>query len=83
MPYTPKDATSVTAQINRDAVARYDMDDRQDFADADRGLIAELPGPVTGSDGHVIFDISRYQYIGDDVPAPDSVNPSLWRQSQV
>jgi alkyl sulfatase BDS1-like metallo-beta-lactamase superfamily hydrolase len=83
MPHTPKDATPATAKVNQDAVARYDMHDRQDFADADRGFIAGFPGPVTGDDGHVIFDTSRYQYIADDAPAPDTVNPSLWRQSQV
>ena len=33
----PKDATAATAAANREAVALYDMDDRQDFADADRG----------------------------------------------
>ena len=30
-----------------------------------------------------MFDLSRYDYITDDSPAPDTVNPSLWRQSQV
>ncbi|MGW4369355.1 hypothetical protein ACWEKT_27305 [Nocardia takedensis] len=39
----PKDATAITAQINRAAVAKYAMDDREDFTDAERGLIAELP----------------------------------------
>jgi alkyl sulfatase BDS1-like metallo-beta-lactamase superfamily hydrolase len=40
---TPKDATPATVTANREAVALYDMDDRQDFADADRGLIAGIP----------------------------------------
>ena len=83
MPYSPNDATSATAQFNRDAVARYDMDDRQDFADADRGLIAPLPGPVLGPDGHVIYDANWLDYLGDEQPTPDTVNPSLWRQSQI
>jgi alkyl sulfatase BDS1-like metallo-beta-lactamase superfamily hydrolase len=83
MPYTPKDATPATVAANRDAVALYDMDDRQDFADADRGLIAPFPAQVLGADGHVIFDIDDYAYLADDAPAPDTVNPSLWRQSQV
>ena len=57
MPYTPKDATPATVVANRDAVALYDMDDRQDFADADRGLIAPFPGTgASATDGHVIFD---------------------------
>ena len=83
MPNAPKPATAATAAVNQEAVARYDMDDRQDFADAERGFIAALPGKVVGADGHVIFDPSEFDYIADDKPAPDSVNPSLWRQSQV
>ena len=50
----PKNVTSPTAQVNRDAVGLYDMADRQDFQDADRGFIAGLPdGIVLGADGHV------------------------------
>jgi alkyl sulfatase BDS1-like metallo-beta-lactamase superfamily hydrolase len=83
MSHTPKDATPATAAANREAVGRYDMDDRQDFADAKRGRIAPFPGKVAAGDGHVIFDPARYSFITDDAPAPDTVNPSLWRQSQV
>lgn len=84
MPYTPKDATSATAAANREAVARYDMADRQDFADAARGLIAPWPDKVASADGgHVVFDPAWFGFITDDSPAPDTVEPSLWRQSQV
>lgn len=83
MPTGPKDPTAVPARINSEAVARYDLADRQDFADADRGLIARFPGPVLGAVGHIIFDPSWLEYVADDAPTPDSVNPSLWRQSQV
>ena len=83
MAYTPKPATPATSTANREAVARYDMADRQDFADADRGFIAPFPDKLYAADGRVIFDQARYDYIGDDVPAPDTVHPSLWRQSQL
>jgi alkyl sulfatase BDS1-like metallo-beta-lactamase superfamily hydrolase len=83
MPYAPEDATPATAQVNRDA-ALYELADRQDFGDAAWGLIAPWPGQVASStDGHVIFDPDWFGFIGDEVPAPDTVNPSLWRQSQV
>jgi alkyl sulfatase BDS1-like metallo-beta-lactamase superfamily hydrolase len=60
------------------------MDDRQDFADADRGLIAGFPDrKLLHADGSLLFDLSRLDYITDDAPAPGMVNPSLWRQSQV
>ncbi|MFE5912693.1 alkyl/aryl-sulfatase [Streptomyces wedmorensis] len=83
MTYTPKAATPATAAANREAVARYAMDDRQDFADADRGFIAPFPDKVYGADGRVIFDAARFDHLAEDAPAPDTVNPSLWRQSQV
>jgi len=84
MTYEPQDATQVTATANRDAVARYAMDDRQDFADADRGFLAPIPdGRVVGGDGHVILDVDEFAQFADDVAAPDTVNPSLWRQAQV
>jgi alkyl sulfatase BDS1-like metallo-beta-lactamase superfamily hydrolase len=83
MSYTPKVPTPATVTANREAVALYDLDDRQGFADARRGFIAGLPGPLTGPDGRVLFDVSDYAWIEDETAAPDSVNPSLWRQSQV
>jgi alkyl sulfatase BDS1-like metallo-beta-lactamase superfamily hydrolase len=83
MSYTPKVPTPATVTANREAVALYDMDDREDFADARRGFMAGFPGPLLGPDGRVLFDITDYAWIEDATPAPDSVNPSLWRQSQV
>lgn len=83
MAYTPKDATPATAAVNRAAVAQYAMEDRRDFADADRGLIAPFPDRLYAADGRVIFDAARFDYLADDAPAPDTVNPSLWRQSQL
>lgn len=84
MPVAPKRATPVTASVNREAVARYDMADRADFADADRGLIAGLPErKLLHADGQLMFDFGKLDYITDRAQAPDTVNPSLWRQSQV
>lgn len=83
MVYRPKGATPATAAANRDAVAGLAMEDRQDFADADRGLVAPLPGPLHGADGQVIFDPAAFDYLAEDAAAPDTVHPSLWRQSQL
>ncbi|MFI9207852.1 MBL fold metallo-hydrolase [Streptomyces sp. NPDC053253] len=78
-----KPASATTAAANREALSRYAMEDRQDFADRDRGFLAPLPDKLYAGDGRVIFDAARFDYIGDGVPAPDTVNPSLWRQSQL
>ncbi|MFE6887365.1 alkyl/aryl-sulfatase [Streptomyces sp. NPDC057694] len=83
MASAPKPATPATAAANREAVARYDMDDRQDFADNDRGFIAPFPDRTYRPDGTVIFDPAWFDFIEDGAPAPDTVHPSLWRQMQI
>ncbi|WLP92594.1 alkyl sulfatase dimerization domain-containing protein [Gordonia sp. NB41Y] len=56
--------------------------DTTDFDNAARGFIARTqPAAVTGDDGTVIWDNSTYDFLSGD--APDTVNPSLWRQSQL
>ncbi|WP_278260810.1 MBL fold metallo-hydrolase [Nocardia sp. AG03] len=81
----PKPPTAATTAVNRAAAALYDMANVEDFATATRGLIAPLPGPVYADDdtSKVVFDPAEFDYLTDDAPAPDSVNPSLWRQSQL
>lgn len=85
MTYAAKGASPTTATVNREARALYALDDTEDFETARRGLVAELPdGKVLLDDGRVAYDRSTLAFLDDDdaVP-PDTVNPSLWRQSQV
>ena len=79
------DATEATRSAQTAAVAGLDFADRRDFDDAARGLIAPLPdgGRVTAADGRPIWDLSRYAFIHQHADAPDTVNPSLWRQMQL
>ncbi|MEV3931150.1 MULTISPECIES: alkyl/aryl-sulfatase [unclassified Streptomyces] len=61
---------------------RLPFSDTQDFDDATRGLIARrVPGAVTAEDGTVVWDNDTYAFLEGD--APDTVNPSLWRQSRL
>ena len=84
MPYRPKDATPATRSVNREAEALYPMEDRHDFTDSRRGLVAPIPnGQVLSDGGEVIFDLADYAYLSDDAPRPDTVDASLWRASQV
>ncbi|MEV0294697.1 alkyl sulfatase dimerization domain-containing protein [Nocardia sp. NPDC050710] len=56
--------------------------DTTDFADADRGFLAALePGTVTDVTGKVVWDTESYGFLRE--PCPLSVNPSLWRHSQL
>jgi len=60
-----------------------DLKDRTDFDNAIRGLIARLePGVIKAADGRVVYDADAYTRAtsGD---CPDTVHPSLWRQSQL
>jgi linear primary-alkylsulfatase len=79
------DATAATRAANAALSAGLDWDDRRDFDEAGRGLIAPLPdgGRVLGADGRPVWDLSRYAFIEQGSDAPDTVNPSLWRQTQL
>src|SRR5262249_6532197 len=56
--------------------------DRRDFEDAARGFLGALePGVVRAADGRVVWDNDSYRFLEAD--APETVNPSLWRQSQL
>lgn len=33
------------------------------------------------SNGRLVWDLAKYGFVKEDVKAPDTVNPSLWRQS--
>jgi alkyl sulfatase BDS1-like metallo-beta-lactamase superfamily hydrolase len=85
MDYNPKGPTPATVQANHDAADRYAMEDRRDYELADRGLIVRIPGEhILLDDGSVSVDLAAFGFLGpDDKPAPDTVNPSLWRQSQL
>lgn len=53
-----------------------------DFEAANRGFLGTLDEPtIKDADGKVIWDIASYDFLEGD--APLSVNPSLWRQSQL
>ncbi len=64
---------------------RSPFSDRRDFEEADRGFVAPLPdeGVIKADDGRIVWDLSCFAFMSEDAPAPDTVNPSLWRQSQL
>ena len=77
-----KPATQHTRAAN--IAVSFDLD-ADDFSRVDRGFIAAIPdGRITDPEtGRTVWDMSRYAFIADDAPAPDTVNPSLWRQAQL
>ena len=84
-PVPAKPASEATRAANRAVLDKLPFADRQDFANAERGFIAK-PDTLTIKDanGKVVWDLESYkQYIAQDRPAPDTVNPSLWRIAQL
>ncbi len=81
----PKDATSVTKAANAKLLQQLPFADTKSFDDAKKGFIAPLPdnGVIKNEKGEPIWDLSKFAFIKEGEPAPDSVNPSLWRQSQL
>ncbi|OBG88896.1 hypothetical protein A5699_15625 [Mycobacterium sp. E802] len=80
-----KGATEATKAANRKVAESLPFNDKSDFEDAKRGLI-ERPETLTikNANGDVVWDLEEYKtYIADDKPAPDTVNPSLWRNAQL
>lgn len=80
-----RDATEATRAANAAMAAALPFEDRRDFEEAARGLIAPLPdgGVIRGADGEPVWDLSRFSWISTDAEAPETVNPSLWRQMQL
>ncbi|MFD4177935.1 alkyl/aryl-sulfatase [Streptomyces anulatus] len=82
MTSAPKPAQPFIAQQQSELRRLLPFSDTQDFEDAARGLIARRePNAVTAADGRVVWDNDTYAFLEGD--APDTVNPSLWRQSRL
>jgi alkyl sulfatase BDS1-like metallo-beta-lactamase superfamily hydrolase len=75
-------ATREIAEANAAVRLRLPFADTTDFDDARRGWIGTLSDPVIrATDGRVVWDAGAYAFL--DADCPDTVNPSLWRQSQL
>lgn len=81
----PKDATEATKAHNAKLLELLPFADNQDLEDATRGLVAPLPnnGVINNEKGQPVWDMRNFQFILDQEKAPDTVNPSLWRQSRL
>lgn len=75
-------ATSFTKKAQESVYASLNFEDRQDFEDANRGFVAPIDAKIIKNDaGKVVWDIEKLGFL--DHPAPETVNPSLWRNSQL
>ena len=77
-----EEATAITAEKNAEWYEKLDFSDRRELDNAARGLLDNQEGRVIhNDDGTTAWDLQGY---GDlDRDAPDTVNPSLWRNTQL
>jgi len=75
-------ASQHTIKENNDVLEQLPFRDQQDFDDANRGLIAKLPElSILNREKDTIWNMPAYDFIKGE--APDTVNPSLWRQASL
>lgn len=75
-------ATLFTKNTNEAVYESLNFEDRQDYEDARRGLISPLHFKILKNDnGKVVWDTEKVEFLKDN--APETVNPSLWRNSQL
>jgi alkyl sulfatase BDS1-like metallo-beta-lactamase superfamily hydrolase len=81
----PNDATDATKAANAKLLEKLPFSDMASFEAAKKGFIAPLPnnGIIKNDQGEPIWDLSKFAFIKEGETAPDTVNPSLWRQSQL
>ncbi|MEQ1161445.1 alkyl sulfatase dimerization domain-containing protein [Acinetobacter calcoaceticus] len=61
--------------------SKYNLQDADEFKNAAKGFIAKPTGQIKNEQGDVIWDFDAFNFIKDQ--APDTVNPSLWRQAKL
>ncbi|MFF2496365.1 alkyl/aryl-sulfatase [Agromyces sp. NPDC058064] len=79
---TRHDASDAIIAQNHALLGSLPFEDDADFAAVERGFIGTLDDPkIRNASGEVVWDASTYDFLSGD--APDTVNPSLWRQSKL
>ncbi|MDO6708167.1 alkyl/aryl-sulfatase [Photobacterium sp. 1_MG-2023] len=80
----PKPATDATKSANQALMEALPFEDKTSFENAHKGFIAALPqAQIKGEQGNLVWDPAKYAFIEEGKASPDTVNPSLWRQSQL
>ena len=77
-----KDATQFTIEANEQVYAMLDFEDERELENAQRGLIAAPESlEIIAENGVVAWSQDAYAFLDED--APDTANPSLWRNAQL
>ena len=80
----PKNATVFTIESNLALKDYLSFSDTTSFYLAQKGFIAPIPSTVIKKDNdQVVWDPNKYAFVKQGSEAPFTVNPGLWRQSQL
>ncbi|KAH6615206.1 beta-lactamase-like protein [Boeremia exigua] len=81
---SPKPATDTIVEQQNQIRDSLPFSDTSDFDRAQYGLLGRRePNAVTNADGVTIWDNDKYNFLKEQEDAPPTVNPSLWRQSNL
>ena len=79
----PKAPEPATLKANADLAKTLPFANREDFDDAMRGFVGTMPdAQMPGTGPRPVWSMKPYDFLKQN-EAPDSVNPSLWRQAQL
>ena len=77
-----KGASGITAQKNREVYETLDFSDEREMEFAARGLICAPESlELVDAEGKVIWSQDAYAFLEEE--APDTANPSLWRNTRM
>ena len=77
-----KPATQYTIDANQEVYALLDFEDTTEFENATKGLLASPDTlDICDENGKVVWSQAAYAFLDQD--APDTANPSLWRNTQL
>ena len=78
----PGHVSASTKRMNGALASQLPLSNQQDFEDASRGFLAAISEPaILDADGNPVWEIAQYDFVTGE--APDTVNPSLWRQGEL
>lgn len=79
----PKEASQFTKDKNQAILKELPFNNKKDFEDAQHNFISNTPNlQITDNAGRIIWSMKDYSFLSRE-QAPDTVNPSLWRQAQL
>ena len=80
---TPKGASALVVAQHAATLNALPFADTSDFDDASRGFLGTLEhARIASAQGRVVWSLEPYGFLSD-AKAPETVDPSLWRQSRL